>query len=115
MADLSSHGEGGPFGIEGPDAEKTEGRAEQVGKLENSDGRVAGVGEVAALASPPDSSDARIVGIDVANLFCGTFGCAASGRWGDGGCSLTGLLRLAIVDAMLFLAASHQRRPSACL
>ncbi|MFT5686443.1 MAG: hypothetical protein ACI8RZ_007399, partial [Myxococcota bacterium] len=34
--------------------------------------------------------------------------------WDDGGCSLTGWLRFAIVGAILFLATPHQRRPSAC-
>ncbi|MFT5683856.1 MAG: hypothetical protein ACI8RZ_004788, partial [Myxococcota bacterium] len=32
-------GEGAPFGIESPDAEKTEGRAGQVGKIKSRDGR----------------------------------------------------------------------------
>ncbi|MFT5683922.1 MAG: hypothetical protein ACI8RZ_004854 [Myxococcota bacterium] len=32
-------GEGGPFGIESPEAEKTEGRAGQVGKIKSRDGR----------------------------------------------------------------------------
>jgi hypothetical protein len=39
MAYLSSHGEGAPFGIESHDAEKPEGRAEQVGNIESRDGR----------------------------------------------------------------------------
>jgi hypothetical protein len=40
MTNLSSHGEGGPFGIDSHESEKTEGRAVQVGNIKSRDGRI---------------------------------------------------------------------------
>ncbi|MFT5686180.1 MAG: hypothetical protein ACI8RZ_007136 [Myxococcota bacterium] len=61
--------------------------------------------------APPHSDNARVGVIDVACPVLLASGCAATGRWDDGGCSLTGWLRFAIVGAILFLATSPHCAP----
>jgi hypothetical protein len=59
------------------------------------------------LAVPPDFKASPISAFDSADLSCSPFGLLSLVAFDFEGSSLTGLLRFAIVRAILFLATSH--------